>query len=265
MNLWDQLKEHTQARIGLHRAGHSISTPEILEFKLAHALARDAVNDIWDVVRIEKKLKALGEKPLRVETTVTARELYLRFPNFGRILSEKSQIKLEKYKKNHHVDIAVIVSDGLSARAIDHHFIPFWKILKPLLKETLSDLKIALILAPFGRVALSDPIGSELGAKLSIICVGERPGLSTVDSLGIYLTYSPKQGNTDIKRNCISNIHPPEGLSYASAADKLCFLITESLRLKLSGVKLKEESDHILLLAQNENVDGAKASGLNRS
>lgn len=246
MNLWDQLKEHTQARIGLNRTGHSVSTHDLLEFQLAHAFARDTVHETWDVARFEKKIKALGEKPLLVKTAVEVRELYLKFPNLGRTLNKDSREKLIKHRLKNPVDIAFIITDGLSPRAIDRHALPFWKTLKPLFKTTLGNLKMALVVAPFGRVALSDDIGKALGAKMSVMLVGERPGLSSVDSLGIYLTYAPKPGNTDANRNCISNVHPPEGMAYASAAEKLLYLMGESLRLKLSGVSLKEEEGRLI-------------------
>lgn len=144
------------------------------------------------------------------------------------------------------MDIAFIATDGLSPKGIDNHLIPFWETFKPLLKKNLGDLKVALVLVPFGRVAISDEIGSALKARESVIFVGERPGLSSFDSLGIYMTYNPKHGNTDANRNCISNIHPPEGLSYESAAEKLIDLLKESFRLKLSGVNLKEVNRKML-------------------
>lgn len=245
MDLWEQLKEHTQARIGLRRTGHSLSTKDLLDFQLAHARARDAVHKEWDIEQFSKELKALGENPLHVKTKISIREQYLRYPCLGRILTVKSREKLIKYRKRHRVNIAFIATDGLSAGAIDKHMIPFWKIVKPLLSERLPDLKIVLVLAPFGRVALSDDIGKSLDAKLSVILVGERPGLSSAESLGIYLTYHPKPGNSDVNRNCISNVHPPEGLAYDIAAEKLLYLMKESLRLKLSGVSLKEESIYL--------------------
>lgn len=245
MNFWEQLKEHTQARIGLQRSGHSLSTKDLLDFQIAHALARNAVQEIWDVDLFGKKFKKLGAKPLLVETAVSIREQYLKFPTLGRILTTNSREKLIKYGKRHKVDIVVIMTDGLSVPAINAHALPFWKALKPLLHSTLGELKIAVVLAPYGRVALSDAVGKALGAKISVILVGERPGLSSVNSLGIYLTYHPKTANSDANRNCISNVHPPEGLSYEIAAEKLMFLISESLRLKLSGVHLKETSGHV--------------------
>lgn len=240
MNFLSQLREYTQARIGLHRTGHAISTKELLEFKLAQALAHDAVKQIWDVTCFEKKLKRTGEKPLIVRSEVNSKECYLRFPNLGRLLHKSDYNKLVNYSKKHRVDIVFIMTDGLSPKAIDTHMIPFWHELKQMLIEHLDGLKIALVLVPFGRVALSDEIGSALKAKISVIFVGERPGLSAFDSLGIYMTYAPKHGNTDIKRNCISNIHPPQGLAYTLAAQKLIDLLKASLQLKLSGINLKE-------------------------
>lgn len=243
MDLWERLKEHTQARIGLHRVGHSLSTKDLLDFQMAHALAHDAVHEIWDMAHFEEKLKALGEKPITVETAVSIREQYLKYPTLGRVLTHHSRDKLIKYRKRHQTDIVFIITDGLSVPAIDAHAIPFWKALQPLIHSL--KLKVTIVLAPYGRVALSDDVGKALGAKISVIFVGERPGLSSINSLGIYLTYHPKTGNSDANRNCISNVHPPEGLSYGIAAEKLIFLITESLRLKLSGVNLKEASCYL--------------------
>lgn len=246
MEFWEQFKNHTQARIGLARTGHSISTPELLDFQLAHALARDAVQEKWNVERFLKKLKSLGEKPLSVETAVHAREIYLKFPNLGRKLDKRSHQKLAKSKHRQQADIVFIITDGLSPQAVDTHFIPFWKTFKPLLKQELPDYKTAVVIAPFGRVALSDDIGKALKAKLCVMFVGERPGLTSVNSLGIYLTYGPKHGNLDANRNCISNIHPPEGLSYGLAAEKLLYFMRQCLALKLSGVDIKEEIQYFL-------------------
>ena len=246
MNLWEQLKEHTQARIGLHRIGHAISTKELLEFKLAQAFAHDAVQETWDVQRFRMALEKIGEKPLMVNSEVSSRDQYLKYPNLGRLLDEPSRSQLFNYAQMHSVDIAFIATDGLSPKGIDNHMISLWKTLKTLLGKKLDDLKLALVVVPFGRVAISDEIGSALNAKASVIFVGERPGLSSFDSLGIYMTYNPRHGNTDANRNCISNIHPPEGLSYVSASEKLVDLLRESFRMKLSGVNLKEIERNML-------------------
>jgi ethanolamine ammonia-lyase small subunit len=246
--MWEHLRELTQARVGLERIGHSIATRDVLDFQVSHALARDSVKAVWDVAAFESKLKKAKEKPILVKTKVSIREQYLKFPSLGRRLCDKNREKLLKWGKRHPVDIVFIVSDGLSVRAVDTHFIPFWKVFKPLMLEAFRDEKTALVVAPFGRVALSDDIGETLGAKASVILIGERPGLSSVDSLGIYLTYHPQKKHTDADRNCISNIHPPEGLSYLQAAKKLLFLLNESFRLGFSGVHLKEETllaDHL--------------------
>lgn len=243
MTLWDELKEHTQARIGLHRTGHSVSTEEQLAFQAAHALARDAVHEVWNVDAFEKRLEELGEKPLIAHSGIDDRETYLKFPNLGRVLDDSSRSRFVKYKASHPIDIVFIFTDGLSPRALNSHAISFWKAFKPVLNKAF---RYAMVLVPFGRVALSDDIGEALGAKMSVMFVGERPGLSSADSLGIYLTYAPKVENTDSQRNCISNIHPPEGLSYATGVEKLSYLISECMSRKLSGVDIKEESDHLL-------------------
>jgi ethanolamine ammonia-lyase small subunit len=166
-------------------------------------------------------------------------------PDLGKILTAESCLALQELKKNHNFDIAWIVSDGLSTAAIETHFIPLWGYCKALLED--NHLRSSpLILAPFSRVAIADEIGEILKCRLAIIFIGERPGLSSVDSLGIYLTYHPKLGNQDSNRNCISNIRPPDELSYQLASLKLNYLIHESIRRGLSGVSLKEEARPLL-------------------
>lgn len=246
MDCWLILRKYTEARIGLHRIGHAISTKELLELKLAQGLAHDAVKAEWNLSGFDKKLKKVGEKPLKVRSEINSKEQYLRFPNLGKILNKSDYKKLSDRSKKSSVDIAFIMTDGLSPKAADAHMIPFWLIFKKMFTKRLNDLKIVLVLVPFGRVALSDEIGRALKAKVSVILVGERPGLSAFDSLGIYLTYGPKAGNTDANRNCISNIHPPQGLNYEEAAEQLIDLLGKALRLKLSGVNLKPDYTHII-------------------
>ncbi len=236
---WIALRRFTQARIALGRAGHSVPTHVLLEFQLAHAEARDAVHFPWDIGAFAELLRGLGEKVLILDTPIGSRDEYLRRPDLGRVLTEESRNRLRNANVS-EADVALIVTNGLSATAIERHGIP-------LLKAIVNDYRTRQIrIAPVslvanGRVALSDDIGSIVAARVAVIIVGERPGLSAADSLGIYLTYAPQPGNTDEKRNCISNIRPPEGLSYEAAAAKLLYLTEEAIRRGISGVALKDE------------------------
>ena len=241
---WIALRRFTQARIALGRAGHAVPTQALLDFQLAHAQARDAVQFPWNIDAFAEQLRDIGEETLILQTPVSSRSEYLRRPDFGRVLTEESRIRLCNFKAR-GVDVALIVSNGLSSTAVERRGIA-------LLQTILEGLRVRqfriapICLVANGRVALLDDIGSVLDARVAVIVIGERPGLSAADSLGIYLGYAPKQGNTDAERNCISNIHPPEGLSYESATRKLLYLIEESVRRGFSGVALKDEMDGLL-------------------
>ncbi len=242
---WIALRRFTQARIALGRAGHAVPTQALLDFQLAHAQARDAVQFPWNIDAFAEQLRDIGEETLILQTPVSSRSEYLRRPDFGRVLNEESRIRLCNFKAS-GVDVALIVSNGLSSTAVERRGIA-------LLQTILEGLRVRqfriapICLVANGRVALLDDIGSVLDARVAVIVIGERPGLSAADSLGIYLGYAPKQGNTDAERNCISNIHPPEGLSYESATRKLLYLIEESNRRGFSGVALKDEMDGLLV------------------
>lgn len=241
-NPWERLKDFTDARIALGRTGGSLKTQELLQFRKDHALAKDAVWASLDSNSLEAEIKAIKIPSIILSSQAESRETYIKRPDLGRKLSEES-IAAIKNSKPEATDISIILADGLSANAISLHAIPF-------LQEFLSKVN-GLSLAPIsivkqGRVAISDEIGELFSSKISIILIGERPGLSSPYSMGIYLTYNPKAGNTDEKRNCISNIRTG-GLPYAYAAEKLAFLCSEALRLKLSGVQLKDTFDHHLL------------------
>lgn len=243
-DFWVALRRFTQARIALGRAGHAVPTRVLLEFQLAHAQARDAVHFAWDIDAFAERVRGLGTDVLILDTPVGSRDEYLRRPDLGRVLTEESRASL----KNSHAgeaDVALIVTNGLSSTAVERHGIP-------LLQAVLNGFRARqLRLAPVylvanGRVALSDDIGSILGARAAVIVVGERPGLSAADSLGVYLTFAPQPGNSDALRNCISNIRPPEGLSYEAAAAKLLYLTGEAMRRGISGVALKDEMSDLL-------------------
>ena len=242
---WIALRRFTQARIALGRAGHAVPTQALLDFQLAHAQARDAVQLPWNINAFAGQLRDIGEETLILQTPVSNRSEYLRRPDFGRVLTEESRIRLCNFKAR-GVDVALIVSNGLSSTAVERRGIA-------LLQTILEGLRVRqfhiapICLVANGRVALLDDIGSVLDARVAVIVIGERPGLSAADSLGVYLSYAPKKGNTDAERNCISNIHPPEGLSYESATRKLLYLIEESIRRGFSGVALKDEMDGLLV------------------
>jgi len=238
-NAWGGLKRFTPARIALGRAGAGLPTAAHLAFQRDHALARDAVHAAMDIDALATALAGLGEI-----TTLTSaapdRATYLARPDLGRRLDPASRSRLEARESNgERPDIALIVADGLSAKAAERHA-------APLLAAALPDLKAGglsigpLALVSMGRVAIGDEIGEILGARMACMLIGERPGLSSPDSLGVYLTYAPSPGRNDAERNCISNIRP-EGLAYSAAAQKLCYLATEALRRGETGVMLKDE------------------------
>ena len=237
---WQSLSQFTAARIALGRAGMSLPTRACLDFQLAHALARDAVNMPLDFADLAERLAANGIDSLRLQSQAENQRLYLQRPDLGRLLSPTSLECL----KNHAIkqaDVAIIVADGLSSTAIAHHAEPFLEHLL-LALQNLNYQIPPVCLVKHGRVAVGDVIADAFAARLCIVLIGERPGLSSPDSMGIYFTYQAKSGlSTDADRNCISNIHH-NGLSYAQAVKKLLFLIAEAEKLQLSGVNLKDET-----------------------
>jgi len=232
----DALKGFTAARIGIGRTGASIPTKQVLALKLAHAYARDAVYSSLDVEKLNTELKVFDLPILQLHSKAEYREEYLQRPDKGRKLKKSSANHLRGFAGNY--DIAIIIADGLSATAVNENIPGLLQILIPIL--TAAKLAIAPIcLVQQGRVAVGDKIAHLLNAKLSVMLIGERPGLSSADSVGVYLTYDPKPGLTDESRNCISNIRP-KGLEYKPAAEKIFYLVQEAFRLKLSGVELKD-------------------------
>ncbi|MRG47162.1 ethanolamine ammonia-lyase subunit EutC [Chitinophaga sp. SYP-B3965] len=223
---WHELKAFTAARIALGRTGSAMPLQEVLRFKLAHAHARDAVYSSLDI-------DALGEVNL-LHSKAADRAEYLQRPDKGRQLNENSRLSLTPV----NADLAIILVDGLSATAINHHAIPVLDYLYPMLQAKKISLA-PVQLVEQGRVAIGDEIGELLKVKLILVLIGERPGLTSPDSLGAYLTWQPRSGLTDEARNCISNIRP-EGLPYKLAAEKMYYLIHEALRLQLTGVMLKD-------------------------
>jgi len=239
---WQALRRFTSARIGLGRAGASLPTAEILRFGLAHAEARDAVHLALDVVPLELALRSRHGPSLVVHSRATDRASYLLRPDLGRRLDDASVALLAHAtaRRTEGYDLAFVVADGLSALAVQRHAPTLLDVLQPLLPPdwTLAPTVIAV----HGRVGLGDEIGERLGARMLVILIGERPGLSSPDSLGAYLTWDPRVGRSDAQRNCVSNIRP-HGLDYPAAARKIAWLLTESRRLQLTGVGLKDRSD----------------------
>jgi ethanolamine ammonia-lyase small subunit len=229
---WTALRRHTAARIGLGRAGDSVPTERLLEFEVAHAKARDAVHAPLDVDAVVAQLD--GRPVVEVRSAAPDRATYLQRPDLGRRLHREDVGRLDRGG----YDIAFVIADGLSARAVhDHAAATLRAVLSRLDGWSLAPV----VIATQGRVAVGDEIGERLGAGLVAVLIGERPGLSAADSLGIYLTAHPRVGRRDSERNCISNIHPPHGLGYAGAADKLVHLMTEARRLGITGVGLKDD------------------------
>jgi ethanolamine ammonia-lyase small subunit len=237
---WRNLRALTPARIALGRAGVSLPTGAHLEFQLAHARARDAVHDALDLEALHRDLEAAGLPSIGVRSAATDRATYLQRPDLGRRLDPGSRDRLLAAATEEGFDAVVVVADGLSAGAALRHAVPVLGALAPRLLG--EGWRLApIVVAEQARVALSDEIGSLLGARLALILLGERPGLTAPDSLGGYLTWSPRRGRTDADRNCVSNIRP-EGLTYTLAAERLGFLMTEARRRRLTGVALKEET-----------------------
>jgi len=233
---WASLRQFTAARIALGRTGVAVPLQEALHFKLSHAHARDAVYSLLQAETLATACNQLQLPVYQLYSKAANRSEYLQRPDLGRQLEEASAKQLLDSVPH---DIAIVLADGLSATAINHNAIPLLQLLIPRLSEAGFSLA-PIVIVQQARVAIGDTIGSLLQAKLVLVLIGERPGLSSADSMGAYITYHPHPGLTDESRNCVSNIRP-EGLNYSQACDKLLQLIKESLRLQLSGVQLKDE------------------------
>ncbi len=229
------LRDYTPARVALGRSGVSLPTGALLDFQLAHAKARDAVYLPLAVNSLLVELKQKGMDVITLKSAARDRDEYLKRPDLGRRLSEKSRERLAALPAEGGYDAAFVIADGLSALAVHRHAVRLIDLLLSHLEWRIAPVAIV----EQGRVAIGDQIGELLGAQLTVVLIGERPGLSSPDSLGAYLTWQPRAGRTDAERNCVSNVRA-EGLSYAAAAHKLLFLMNESRRLKVSGVQLRE-------------------------
>jgi len=229
-NPWQHLRELTAARIALGRAGHSLPTRELLDFQLAHARARDAVHCPLDVRGLLADLDRRGLARVALRSAAPDRATYLRRPDLGRRLDSESAELLQPGE----CDAVIVIADGLSATAVHRHAMPLLDALLPALADwTLAPIAVV----EQGRVAIADEIGERLHARLSVILIGERPGLSSPDSLGVYLTWSPRVGRNDAERNCVSNIRA-EGLAPELAAQRLAMLMNAARERQLSGVGL---------------------------
>ena len=223
----------TRARIGLGRAGDSLPIRAVLDFQLAHARARDAVHGRVDFAAMAERLGA-GRPVIRLKSRAADRPTYLARPDLGRRVDPTMLAGVSKGA----FDVAFVVADGLSAAAVEAHA---ESVLAACLRR-LGDLAVApVVLGEQARVAFGDEAGAALGARLVVVLIGERPGLSVPDSLGAYVTFEPRVGRRDSERNCVSNIHA-DGLSYETAADRIVWLIRAALRLGLTGVDLKEDA-----------------------
>jgi len=239
---WSGWRSATTARIALGRAGVAIPTDESLRFGWAHAMARDAIHTPLDVAALQAELESAGHVVLTAKSRAPDRTSYLRRPDWGRQLDDSDAAHLRAVATTavQPLDVCVVIGDGLSSLAVQRHCAPLLAALVPLLAP---GIRLApLVVVQQARVAVSDDVGEALGARLSVILIGERPGLSSPDSLGIYLTHGPRRGLNDALRNCISNVRP-EGLGYALAAHKLAWLLQQALQRGYSGVALKDESD----------------------
>lgn len=235
---WAQLRQHTPARIALGRSGVSLPTREHLRFQLDHARAKDAVHLPLDEEAMLDALATFGLPVLHLHSQAPDRGVYLTRPDLGRKLDEADLNRLAEYNVSPRPDLALVLSEGLSAAAINAHAMPFLNAFLPLAR-TAGWLLAPLTFVTRGRVAVADDVGHGLGARVAAILIGERPGLSAADSMGVYLTFDPRPGTTDERRNCISNIRS-QGFQPDAAAHKLAYLVGECLRLNLSGIGLKD-------------------------
>jgi len=239
---WPRLRRFTAARIGLPRSGASLATAPLLEFRLAHARARDAVHAQLDEAKLAAGLATLGLPVLTLTSATTDRQQFLMRPDLGRRLGDGAAAQLVAHAGA--TDVVFVISDGLSATAVQAHTPPLLAQVLPRL--TAKHWSVApLVIVRHGRVAIGDAVAMALGAQIVVVLIGERPGLSAPDSMGAYLTFAPTAHSTDAERNCISNIRP-EGLGYADAATKLVQLLAAMRARRISGVALKDDGDQSL-------------------
>jgi ethanolamine ammonia-lyase small subunit len=235
---WTRMRAATPARIGLARAGASIATREHLAFQLAHARARDAVHEPFDPAALADRLRERSLEAVQLHSAAADRHTYLARPDLGRRLDDTSRTRMAAMPRGY--DVAFVLADGLSARAVASHAVPLLDAtLPPLRRQGWRIGPVAIV--EQGRVAIGDEIGHLLGAALVCVLIGERPGLTSPDSLGAYLTWQPAPGRTDAERNCLSNIRPA-GMACTEAAQRLVYLCTQARLRRCTGVMLKDET-----------------------
>ena len=241
-NSWRGLRQLTAARIALGRSGISIPTAPHLEFQLAHARARNAVHHVLDAGPLKTAADSLSLQLIELHSAAGSRAEYLQRPDKGRTLSAASRDELTQIAAGCAAacDVAIVIGDGLSAFAVQKNAGALLQVAVPFMRASGWSIAPAAVVRN-ARVAIGDEIAHALGAQLVVVLIGERPGLSSPDSLGAYMTYAPRPGLTDESRNCISNVRV-EGLSYDEAAHKLMYLMTEAFKRRLSGVLLKDEA-----------------------
>lgn len=253
-NPWWSLSKFTQARIALGRAGTSLPTRQHLEFQLSHARARSAVHHTLNYIDIQNKLHDRGWDVLDLASAAETRSIYLQRPDLGRVLAEKSEEKLKASRSETcDFDISIVIVDGLSSFAIERNAIPLFDQLAPQLLTRGFKLS-PLALVRQGRVAIGDKICIRLQAKCVVVLIGERPGLSSPDSLGVYMTWMPTDRTTDANRNCISNIRSG-GVNFQDAVNKLLYLIEQAFVRRISGVYLKDETVVPELVDSSKNAN----------
>jgi ethanolamine ammonia-lyase small subunit len=236
---WAGLRGLTSARIGLERSGASLATKPLLDFKLAHARARNAVHEPLDTARLRRDLAALGRSVIEVASAAEDPQRYLMRPDLGRRLAPGAQASLAPHAGRY--DVVFVVADGLSAWAVQAHAAPVLAAALPML-DAEGWTVAPLVIVRHGRVAIGDAIAALLSADCVAVLIGERPGLSAPDSMGAYLTWNPHPQTTDAERNCISNIRP-DGVTYTEAAHKIAHLLRAMRARRMSGVQLKDDSD----------------------
>ncbi|HVZ83981.1 MAG TPA: ethanolamine ammonia-lyase subunit EutC [Terracidiphilus sp.] len=237
-NAWAaRLRPLTPARVALGHTGVSQHTRDLLDFQQAHAMARDAVHARMDAAGLAREIAAItNDEVLMLRSRAADRAMYLQRPDLGRALDGASEAALHAVRDGRNCALTMVIADGLSALAVERHAAAVLRALWPL----LAGWRMAPVcVVEQGRVAIGDAIGEALGAEMCVVLIGERPGLSSPDSLGAYITWNPRAGRTDAERNCISNIRA-EGLSYAQAAMQLSFYLAEARERKLTGVALKD-------------------------
>jgi ethanolamine ammonia-lyase small subunit len=246
LDTWHFLQKYTPARIARGRTGHSIPTSELLKFQADHAQARDAVYSELNITNLNELIhKTFALQAINLKSEVKNRPQYLQRPDLGRTLNQASREELMDLSSSQS-DICFVIADGLSAEAVNQNALPILENLIP--KLTAIKWEIAPIcIIEQGRVAIADEIGFLLKSEIVVILIGERPGLTSPNSMGAYITFRPYVGMTDESRNCVSNIRP-EGMDFRMATDKIFYLLTEMKSKKLSGVSLKDEYDEGILL-----------------